>query len=447
VSVLLLTLVACFGPRPGKELDITGLTGLVITPDAYVVPLGGELQLVAIGVFDDRRTEDVTSAVDWYSSDTSLATVSNELDAEGVLAPRAVGELEVSASAGGVDSNTALVSITDADLVGISVEPAEITLAEGDVMQLQAVAAWSDGSRGDAARQVQWFTDDGGVAQIASGGELTAAGRGDTTIHCEWEGATSNEVPVEVVAGGGGGGSGRADLRVRGVEGVGGGGVVTLSVEIANDGDVGAGTFWVDAFLDPSGSPDVGDLGDDFVLVDYLGPGERFEFTMTLYAGTGSHEVVVFADTNDDVSESSESNNQFSGTVSGGVDDDTTWTDTTDTTWTGGGPNLQVSYFDYLADDTYLYYAVDVTNSGNEDVGEFLIDVFVDRYSAPELYQDGDDWTSVSGLDAGDTAFADFLIADWCYYCESWVLVDGYDYVDETDESDNVDGPLYVFSE
>ena len=46
---------------------------------------------------------------------------------------------------------------------------------------------------GSAARQVQWFTDDGGVAQIASGGILTASGEGSTSIHAEWEGLKGDQ--------------------------------------------------------------------------------------------------------------------------------------------------------------------------------------------------------------------------------------------------------------
>lgn len=427
---LLLLLSGCIFGKKGDDAALEGLVGVLVSPESVVVPDGGEVQLVATGLFDDRTTRDVTSVVEWASADGGVASVSNDLDDEGLLEGRGLGETEVWAIAGDATSNRVAVTVTDAGLLGLTVEPDPIQLGEGQTVQLVANAAWSDGSRGDAAAQVRWVTEDGSVAQIASGGLLTAAGEGETTIKAVWEDVESQPVPVTVLAG-----SVEPDLYVRAAEGVGGGGAITLSVTVANAGEGGAGGFWVDAWVDPGGEPDFGGTGDDFVLVDWVGPGDETEVQLTLYAGSGSHDVWVLVDTNEEVAESDEGNNTFSTTVSGGSGgggDD-------------GGPNLEVTYFDYLVDWESIYYYVDITNSGNEDVGEFYVDLFVDQSREPELYDDGDDFTSIPSLDAGDTTYADFLVDNLCgSYCQSWILIDGYDYVEETDEGDNVAGPLYV---
>lgn len=413
----------------GELAPAGDVVGILVTPEELVVPLGGTVQLTATGLYADRTTRDVTASVEWVSADAGVATVSDGLDEEGVLAGLSVGETQVTAVLGNVESNVADVRVTDAQLLGLTVEPGTITLPEGETLQLQAVAAWSDGTRGDAAAQVRWITGDGAVAQIASGGVLTAAGEGSTVLHAEWDEVASDEVAVEVLPG-----SALADLRIVEVEGVGGGGVITLSVTVENDGEADAADFWVDAYLDPGGEPAFGGTGDDFSLVSWVGARGTAQVELTLYAGEGSHEVWVLVDTNLGVEEGDEGNNTFSTTVSGGGGSG------------GSGPNLEVTYFDYIADDVSIYYAVDVTNSGSEDVEHFYVDVFVDEDDAPGLYEDGDDFTTVEGLGAGETEYADFLVDYTCSWCWSWVLVDGYDNVAETDEDDNLAGPLDVES-
>lgn len=401
-----------------------GLVGLLVTPEELVVPLGGDVQLVATGLYADRSTEDLTAVVTWASEDPDVAAVTEELDAEGTLTGVALGETVVWASLEGVTSNAAGVTVTDATLLGLAVEPDPIVLAEGQSLQLSALAAWSDGTRGDAAAQVRWITEDGGVAQIASGGVLTGAGPGETTIRAQWDEVQSEPVSVTVSEG-----ASPADLRVARVEAESGGGVVTLSVTLANDGDVGAGGFWTDAWIDRE--PVFDGAGDDYVFVDWVGPGGEATVELTLYPDDGDHTVWVSADTNHDVEESDEDDNTASIAITTGDAEE-------------AGPNLAISYFDWIADASSVYWYVDVTNTGSEDVGDFFVDLFVDRDDAPELYDDGDDYVVVEGLGAGETTYADFLADASCAPCWSWVLLDGYDQVAETDEDDNVEGPLVV---
>ena len=93
-----------------------------------------------------------------------------------------------------------------------------------------------------------------------------------------------------------------------------------------------------------------------------------------------------------------------------------------------------------------LYYYGDVTNSGDESASWFFVDLYLDESSAPSTYQDGDEYAYISELSAGETTYADFILEDWCYYCWSWVQVDGYESVDESDEDNNIEGPMTVES-
>ena len=96
--------------------------------------------------------------------------------------------------------------------------------------------------------------------------------------------------------------------------------------------------------------------------------------------------------------------------VSGSSDDDEDDDDEDDEEVETEGPDLSITYFDYLAYDTEIYYYVDITNTGDEDAGSFYVDVFVDEDDEPELYDDGDDYTTIESLAVGETEYADFLI-------------------------------------
>ncbi len=423
----LLVLTGCNGAGPEDTGSPGVLVGILVTPESVVVPLGGDTQLTATGLYDDRTSRNITAVVSWSSADSDVATVSEGLDAEGLLSGLSVGETTVIGSMNDIASVSARITVTDAELLGLTVEPGELTLEQGSEVQLQAIAAWSDGSRGDAASQVRWLTADGTVAQIATGGVLNAAGTGQTDIHAEWDTISSPQVPVEVLQ------SAKPDLTITEVEGVSGTDEVTITVTVSNQGTAGAAWYWLDIFLDPSGTPGAEDYGDAYGLVEYTGPGETVTGSFSLPASTGTHELAAYVDLVGEVEESNESNNSWTGNIT--VDDST-----------NEGPNISVTYFDWVADETSIYYAVDVTNTGAESVAEFYVDLFIDQTQEPALFSDGDNWVTVTGLDAGETAYADFLVETWCAYCSSWVLADSYDTILETDETDNIAGPLTVES-
>ena len=217
------------------------------------------------------------------------------------------------------------------------------------------------------------------------------------------------------------------------------GGYLTVNATITNGGGSGASGFWVDLFVNPGSTPSVGDYGEAYEYVNYLGSDSNAAVEFQVAVSGGSHDVYVVVDTNDDVDESNESNNMVEGTLTSSGDGGGSSGD--------NGPDLGVSYFAAYADDSYLYYYVDVTNYGDEDAGSFYVDLFVDESSQPSLYADGDDYTTISSLSAGATEYADFLIEQTCDSCQSWVLVDSFENVKESDESNNVDGPITVDSE
>lgn len=421
----LLLLAACAGE--GKDADtIEGLVGILITPDPVVVPVGGAAQLRATGLLESRESVDLTALVKWQSADDDVVSVRNGLDREGELEGIAAGAAAVTARYDGIRSPGVTVTVTDAALLRLTVSPDDVVAVAGETVQLSASAGFSDGSSGDVTGQVRWITGDGDVAQLDGGGRLSAVAEGETTIRAVWDEVESEPVSVSVLPES----SGKPDLVISSMSGSSAGGWVSLSVQVENVGGASAGEFWVDAWGDPAGTPQIGDVGDDFVLLSYLGPGQTETLSFDLPSDSS---VYVLADTNDDIDESDESNNASSGSVSGGGG-------------SSGGPDLSVSYFDYVADEYSIYYYVEVYNSGDEAASGFFVDLFVDQDDAPQIGDYGDEYELFDDLGAGEYAALDILVDTYCGWCWSWVLVDSLDWVAESDEEDNVEGPLDVFS-
>jgi hypothetical protein len=205
----------------------------------------------------------------------------------------------------------------------------------------------------------------------------------------------------------------------------------TAIVSVKNRGTAGASDFWVDLFVDPGSAPSAGDLGDKFSHVDYVGPDEIVQVTFSVSADAGDHTIWAYADIDGLADESDTSNNTASGTVNVGSS-------------SGGGPNLQVSYFDFYYYEGMLYYWVDVFNAGGEDSDAFYVDLFYDRTQAPGITETGEQFERVSGLGAGETEYLSFEVQQECYWCWSWVTLDSLEEIDETNEDDNIEGPLTV---
>ena len=417
---VLLGLSGCSGGGSGlNETDepIPELLGILITPEEVVILEGETIQLTATGLKDDRTSQDVTRMVDWVSSDAAVAEVSGGLDAEGIVTGKSVGKSNIVARLGDVES-VASVSVTDAELMGLTVEPASVSASVGDQVTLSAHAVFSDGEQSDASAQVRWITGDGSVAQL-SDGVLEAVGAGTTEIVAEWQGTQSNKVPVEILK------NAEADLAVTSVAGTTGDDYIVVEVTITNTGDADASSFWVDTWMDPSSTPSVGQYGDSYELVSHLGAGASTSLFVT-YDGldAGEHQAFAAVDGSFNVTESDESNNLGSGLFT--IDESTPLT-----------PELTIDDFDYIADSESIYYYIEVSNYSDVEASGFYVDVWKDRSTAPTAGMIGDEYQYVSALGAWESEEVEFLIEDTCYSCTSWALVDSSDAVPEGDETDN----------
>lgn len=140
------------------------LTAITIIPEEATVARGTTVQFQAEGTYSDDTTLDITDIVAWQSSADHIGIVSDGL-AEGV----APGQAEISASFdvdGDTISATALLTVTNAVIVSISITPANSTIAAGASQQFTATGRFSDNSEQEITGLATWLSTNNTVGTI-----------------------------------------------------------------------------------------------------------------------------------------------------------------------------------------------------------------------------------------------------------------------------------------
>ena len=126
-------------------------------------PKGLSEQFVAIGTYSDNTTRDITSNVTWKAdsnndnlNDNLVGNISTTTP--GLLNTTNIGTLVISASSGNI-SNTKILNVLPAILIGITVYPPVAKVIQGFVQQYTAVGAYTDGSNQDITSSVTWKVD------------------------------------------------------------------------------------------------------------------------------------------------------------------------------------------------------------------------------------------------------------------------------------------------
>jgi uncharacterized protein YjdB len=154
------------------------LASISVTPQNLVLPKGGNQQFTATGLYTDGTTQNITSSVQWTSSNPGIASTS----VSGMAQAIATGTVQVTASAGAGISGQSSMTVSPAALVSIAVTPSNTSVARGTKQQFAATGTYTDGSTQDLTGSVLWSSSDTGIATIDSSGEATGVGGGSATI-------------------------------------------------------------------------------------------------------------------------------------------------------------------------------------------------------------------------------------------------------------------------
>jgi uncharacterized protein YjdB len=86
---------------------VANLRSIAISPTSASIGSDQTEQFTAIGTLDDGTTVDITDAVTWKSSKTSVATI----DSGGLATARGAGTTNITATSGSITSNTAVLTV------------------------------------------------------------------------------------------------------------------------------------------------------------------------------------------------------------------------------------------------------------------------------------------------------------------------------------------------
>jgi Bacterial surface proteins containing Ig-like domains len=153
---------------------------VTVEPSDVTVQVGRSATLTAT-VKDASGNVLVGRAVDWSTSNPSVATVSPA----GSVAAVAVGSATISATING-KSGTATVTVTLVPVGSVAVQPRTVSLTVGQTTPLSAVVTDAQGAATD--RAVTWTSGNQQVATVSSNGVVTAVAPGQAIITAASEG-------------------------------------------------------------------------------------------------------------------------------------------------------------------------------------------------------------------------------------------------------------------
>ncbi|MGH9530316.1 MAG: beta strand repeat-containing protein [Terriglobales bacterium] len=168
------TVTASSGPITGSAaLTVTiSLVSIGITPPSLTIAANTDQQFRAIGTFTDSSTQDITGTVNWSSSDTTKATISNSVPTSGLAQALHAGSSVITASLGTISASAPL-TISNGTLVSIAVSPITSTIPLGITQQFTATGTFSDSSTQDISNTVVWSSSEPTFVSITVSGIAT----------------------------------------------------------------------------------------------------------------------------------------------------------------------------------------------------------------------------------------------------------------------------------
>jgi uncharacterized protein YjdB len=179
------------------------LTGITISPASAQIAKGTAQQFTATAKYNDGTSPDITSLVTWNSTQSATATVSSSPGTQGLALAASPGSTSISASLGTVSSSVSSLTVSNANLLSISVTPAGATVPLATARQFVANGSFEDGTQQNISETANWTSSSPTIARVSSVGVVTGIGLGSTTITASSggvNGTTSATVDASSVA-------------------------------------------------------------------------------------------------------------------------------------------------------------------------------------------------------------------------------------------------------
>jgi trimeric autotransporter adhesin len=153
------------------------LRSIIVTPDATSLAMGQTQQFTAYGIYSDNSQQDLSALVTWTSTNSAVADVSAAGLAHGV----STGDVSMVATYNLI-SGTALLQVTSANLIAVTISPDLPSIAAGGFQQFTATGDFSDGSSQDLTNGVTWDSDNAAVATVSASGLAAGLTTGSAQI-------------------------------------------------------------------------------------------------------------------------------------------------------------------------------------------------------------------------------------------------------------------------
>ena len=206
IVTFLLALPGCGTDTPTRINTLTPLTSIVVTSAVVSFPAGTSIQLTATGNFSGLFTRDITSQVAWSSAQPNVADFLFPTVPGRINASVANDATTITATLDGVTSDGIILTVNDAVITALTVEPLLPSLSLGLSQTFTAQGTFTGGITFDLTKDVIWSSSDTTVATIsndfASKGKATSLKIGSTEISAEFETAptATASTPLTVTA-------------------------------------------------------------------------------------------------------------------------------------------------------------------------------------------------------------------------------------------------------
>jgi len=174
------------------------LVSIAVTPATPAIAAQTTQQFIAMGTYTDNSTQNITSSVDWSSTNNAVATIGTVVPTKGLAQGISAGTVTITATSGSI-SGTASLTVTSATSTSLSISPSNGSMAIDVSQQFTATATFSDGTKQDVTNVVTWNSSSSSVASITVSGLVTARSLGTTNISASFESTTAS-TPLTVNA-------------------------------------------------------------------------------------------------------------------------------------------------------------------------------------------------------------------------------------------------------
>ncbi|TMO84617.1 Ig-like domain-containing protein [Pseudoalteromonas spongiae] len=183
------------GQQVTAKLTVTSaeITHIEVMPTSLSIAKGHRGQLTATAYYTDSTSADITQIATWKSLDGSIAAVTASGASGGLAYGLEQGQTTVTATYSGMKDD-ALITVTEAVLEQVVIEPKVATVAAG-VNQIYTLRAiYSDGTSNNVTSSASWISSASAVATIDAAGVATTYTAGQTNITGQYQGMNDSGV-------------------------------------------------------------------------------------------------------------------------------------------------------------------------------------------------------------------------------------------------------------